>query len=207
MQDPFLGEIMLFAGTFAPVGWVDCNGQLLSIQQNSALFALLGTTYGGNGQTTFAVPDLRGAVPVGQGQGPGRSNYVQGVAGGSENVTLNNSQLPPHIHPATLKAGTVQAPLTGTITMQVSTNSGNGNPGNSSLLGSGEIFTSTIPNVVALNNKSISQNLTVDINPALNASVVTVQPNTGGGNPVPNMQPYLAIRYCIATQGIFPQRP
>lgn len=207
MESPFIGEIMLFAGNFTPLDWVDCDGRLLSIAQNQALFSLLGTTYGGDGRTTFAVPDLRGAVPIGMGQAPGRQPYNLGAKGGTETVTLNATQVPPHTHPATLKAGTVQAPLTGNITMQVSANGVDGAPGNSSLLGNSDIFTSTISNVVALNNKSISQDLKVDINPALNASVVTVAANTGGGQPVPNMQPYLAIRYCIATQGLYPQRP
>jgi microcystin-dependent protein len=207
MEYPFIGEIMLFAGTFTPRGWADCNGQLLSIAQNTALFSLLGTTYGGNGQNTFAVPDLRGAVPIGQGNGPGRQGYVQGQVGGTETVTLFANQLPAHTHPATLKAGTVQAPVTGNITMQVSSSPNSGSPTNSSLVANADIFTNNISTVVALNNKSISQNLTVDINPALNASTVTVAPNTGGGQPVPNMQPYVAIRYCIAVEGIYPSRP
>ena len=81
---PFLGQVTLFAGTFAPGGWADCNGQLLSIAQNPALFSLLGTTYGGNGQTTFALPDLRGRVPLHNGQGPGLSSRPLGQQGGSE---------------------------------------------------------------------------------------------------------------------------
>jgi len=103
VAQPFLGQIMLFAGNFAPRGWALCNGQILSIAQNTALFSLLGTTYGGNGQTTFALPDLRGRVPNHAGQGPGLSNYVQGQVGGEESVTLNTNQIPPHTHtqPAT----------------------------------------------------------------------------------------------------------
>ena len=100
MATPFLGEITLFAGNFAPRNWAFCDGQLLSISQNTALFSILGTTYGGNGQTTFALPDLRGRVPihVGGGTGPGLSTYVLGQSGGSENVTLITSQLPSHNH-------------------------------------------------------------------------------------------------------------
>lgn len=98
MSEPFIGQIVMFAGNFAPRGWAFCNGQLLAIAQNTALFSILGTTYGGNGQTTFALPDLRGRVPVHPGQGPGLSNYSLGQSGGAESVTLNAAQLPPHNH-------------------------------------------------------------------------------------------------------------
>lgn len=98
MSDPFIAEIKLFAGNFAPRGWAFCNGQILSIAQNTALFSLLGTTYGGNGQTTFALPDLRSRVPVHPGQGPGLSNVTLGQAAGSETVTLLQTQMPQHGH-------------------------------------------------------------------------------------------------------------
>lgn len=97
-MDPFLGEIRLFAGNFAPRHWAFCNGQLLAIQQNTALFSLLGTMYGGNGQTTFALPDLRGRVPLHKGLGPGLSNRTQGETGGTETVTLLATQIPQHTH-------------------------------------------------------------------------------------------------------------
>ena len=98
MSDPFLGELKLLPFNFAPRGWAFCQGQILSIAQNTALFSLLGTTYGGNGQTTFALPDLRGRVPIGQGQGPGLSPYDLGQVGGTETVTLTNANLPAHTH-------------------------------------------------------------------------------------------------------------
>lgn len=98
-MEPFIGQIGLFGFNFAPRGWALCNGQLLSITQNSALFSLLGTTYGGDGISTFALPDLRGRVPNGQGQGPGLSDYQIGQASGTENVTLIQSQMPQHNHP------------------------------------------------------------------------------------------------------------
>lgn len=91
MNDPFLGMIALFGFGFPPRGWAVCDGSLLSIAQNTALFSLLGTTYGGNGQTTFALPDLRSRVPLGQGQGPGLSNYVMGELAGTEFVTMTNA--------------------------------------------------------------------------------------------------------------------
>lgn len=95
---PMLGEVMMFGGNFAPRGWALCNGQLLSIAQNQALFALIGTTYGGDGQVTFALPDLRGRAPVHQGQGPGLNARTIGETFGSETVTLLASQMPVHNH-------------------------------------------------------------------------------------------------------------
>lgn len=98
MAEPFIGQITLFGGNFAPRGWAFCSGQLLSISQNTALFSILGTTYGGNGQTTFALPDLRGRVPVHPGQGPGLANRTLGESSGNENVTLQTEQIPAHGH-------------------------------------------------------------------------------------------------------------
>jgi microcystin-dependent protein len=97
-QDFYLGEIRMFAGNFAPQGWMKCEGQILSIAQNSALFSLLGTTYGGNGTTTFALPDLRGRAPIHSGQGPGLSVYSLGQQGGTESTTLTVNNLPAHNH-------------------------------------------------------------------------------------------------------------
>ncbi|MCO6457615.1 MAG: phage tail protein [Pirellulaceae bacterium] len=98
MSEPFIGEIRLFAGNFAPRNWAFCDGQLLSIASNTALFSLLGTTYGGNGMTTFALPDLRGRIPVHNGSGPGLTPRPLGQTGGEERVTLNESQIPSHAH-------------------------------------------------------------------------------------------------------------
>jgi microcystin-dependent protein len=98
MSSPFIGEIRIFGFNFAPRGWATCDGQILSIAQNTALFSLLGTTYGGNGTSTFALPDLRGRVPIHQGQGPGLSPYVIGQAAGTETVTLITTQIPAHVH-------------------------------------------------------------------------------------------------------------
>ncbi len=98
MSEPFLGEIRMVGFNFAPVGWALCNGQIMSIAQNTALFSLLGTTYGGNGQSTFALPNLQSSVPIHAGQGPGLSPYVLGQTGGSEAVVLNLNQLPSHGH-------------------------------------------------------------------------------------------------------------
>jgi microcystin-dependent protein len=105
MTDQFVGEIRIFAGNFAPTGWAMCNGQLLPISQNTALFSLLGTYYGGDGKSTFALPNLEGSVPLHQGQGPGLSDYVIGQSGGEQNVTLITTEMPVHNHQAMGIAG------------------------------------------------------------------------------------------------------
>ncbi|MBI1385543.1 MAG: phage tail protein [Rhizobiales bacterium] len=98
MSEPYIGQVQLFGFNFAPRGWAFCTGQLLAIAQNTALFSLLGTTYGGDGRTTFGLPDLRGRVPIGAGQGPGLANYTWGDRAGREQVTLTISQMPSHTH-------------------------------------------------------------------------------------------------------------
>lgn len=98
MSDPYTGEIRMFAGSFAPVGWAMCDGQLLAVSQNDALFSLFGTTYGGDGRTTFGLPDLRGRVPIHTGTGPGLTPRALGSAGGAEAVTVTTDQLPSHTH-------------------------------------------------------------------------------------------------------------
>jgi microcystin-dependent protein len=108
-MEPFLGQLMLVPYNFAPQGWAFCNGQIMSIAQNSALFSLLGTTYGGNGQTTFALPDLRGRVAISSGQGPGLQNYSLGEVAGSESVTLLSTQMPAHTHLVGASTGSAQA--------------------------------------------------------------------------------------------------
>ena len=98
MAQPYVGEIKMFAGNFAPEGWSFCQGQVIAISENDTLFALIGTTYGGDGQSTFALPDLRSRVPIHQGQGPGLSNYTLAQSGGAESVTLTVNQVPAHTH-------------------------------------------------------------------------------------------------------------
>lgn len=118
-SEPYLGEIMNFGGNFCPRGWAAASGQILSIAQNTALFALLGTTYGGNGQTTFALPDLRGRTPIGFGQLPGGQSYTLGQVGGQESTTLISSQMPTHTHSIAVRvssaAGTVETGVRNTL--------------------------------------------------------------------------------------------
>ena len=172
-SDPFLGEIILVPYNFAPNGWLACEGQLLSIAQNSALFSLLGTTYGGNGQTTFALPDLRGRVPMGQGNGPGLTNTVIGELKGSETNTLSVSQMPIHNH-------TVNAVLA-----EGNQNSPNGN----------------LPADTKTLDKEYSDTAATT---TMKASMIG---NSGGSQPINNMQPTLTMMYIIAIQGIYPSRP
>ena len=121
MADPFVAEIRIFPFNFSPLGWAQCNGQLLPISQNTALFSLLGTTYGGDGKSTFALPDLQGNAPMHQGQGPGLSDRSLGEMGGSTTVTLLQSEMPVHTHPlnATVEDGT-QGSLTSGVAVGTS---------------------------------------------------------------------------------------
>ena len=126
MADPFVGELRLFAGNFAPAGWMFCNGALLPISENATLFSLIGTTYGGDGQTTFGLPDLRGRVPVHRSNG-----FTLGQAGGTESVTLTTAQVPAHTHAlrASTAAGTISAPGNAVLAATGAVNSyGSGSP-------------------------------------------------------------------------------
>ena len=179
-MQPFLGQITLFPYNFAPVGWAFCQGQLLSISQNAALFALLGTQFGGNGTSTFGLPDLRGRVPNGQGQGPGLSAYNVGDQQGVEQVTLTTSTTPTHTHgfPA--------------YTVSATTNAPNGAlPAEAHGTGRGGGF---------------AVNTYAPPGTAVNLAAGQSGPVSGGGAPHNNLQPYLTLNWCIALQGIFPSR-
>jgi len=110
MSEPYVGEIRMFGGTFAPVGWLFCDGALLAISENDTLFTLIGTTYGGDGQETFGLPDLRGRVPLHMGRGKDGNNYTLGEGGGVENVTLTVQQIPSHTHPLLCNSGAATDP-------------------------------------------------------------------------------------------------
>lgn len=176
MADPFIGEIRMFAGNFNPTGWALCNGQLLPISQNAALFSILGTFYGGNGVSTFALPNLQGRVPLHWGQGPGLSQYVIGEVTGVENVTLLTTQMPLHNHTANASnAAAGQAgPANGVWAIPVDSTGA-----------AGAGFNAPPPNAT-LAPASIG--------------------NTGGSQPHTNIQPILAVSFIIALVGIFPSR-
>lgn len=176
MSEPFIGEIILFAGNFAPRGWAFCQGQILSISQNTALFSILGTTYGGNGQTTFALPDLRGRVPVGQGQGPGLAPVQLGEVAGEPTHTLLAPEMPAHSH---------QAQATGV-----------GAAGNSGSPAGGTWAASA-------NRDAIYSNAAPDTPMAVGNIAVGA---AGNSQPHNNMQPYTGLNYIIALEGIFPSR-
>jgi microcystin-dependent protein len=181
MATPFLGQITVYPYSFPPNGWADCNGQLLLISQYSALFSLLGIQYGGNGTTNFALPDLQGRIPVGQGQLPGGSDYSMGTTGGEENVTLGTSSIPQHNHAlnASTTTGSTNNPA-GMILAKPQVSGGHGGGADK-----GNIYNPAVPDT------------------SLAAASIGF---TGGSLPHNNIQPSLVLRYCIALQGIFPSR-
>lgn len=174
MSDQFVAEIRIFPFNFPPTGWAFCDGQLMPISQNTALFSLLGTTYGGDGKSTFALPDMQGNAGMQPGQGQGLSLRDLGEVGGSPSITLLVSEMPFHTHTLRVSAevGDIQIPANNTSLARS---------------GSGSAYTATASNIVQLAPQALA--------PA------------GGSLPHNNMQPYLTLNYCIALQGIFPQRP
>lgn len=181
-MEGFLGEVRIFAGNFAPRSWAFCEGQLLPISQYSALFSILGTTYGGDGRTTFGLPDLRGRVPVGEGNGPGLSDYRLGAKGGRYQVTLTQSEMPSHDHSATLKFANVIG--------------NTDNPNNAFFSGVGPVGG-------AVNSFSFNNDTTASTS---FASDTFHAGNVGGSQPTKLMQPWIAIYYIIAMQGTYPSR-
>jgi microcystin-dependent protein len=173
MSDPFVAEIRMFAGNFAPRGWALCNGQLLQISQNTALFSLLGTTYGGDGKSTFALPNLQGRAPMHAGSGPGLSPHFLGEEAGVNSVTLLTSEMPSHSH----------------LLLGTNARAGVGSPDGNVL------------------NRSVGENA---YQTTSTGSLVGMDPNmvglSGGSQPHNNMQPYLALTFIIALQGIYPPR-
>lgn len=173
MADPYVGEIRIFAGNYAPVDWALCDGSLIRIQQNSALFSVIGTTYGGDGKTTFALPNFMGAAPIHQGSGAGLTPRTLGESGGSQTVTLLSTELPNHTHG-------VNAQLTPT--------DGAGPEGAiwaSSAASRGQAIYSATPNV------------------AMNPLALNI---TGSSQPHNNMQPFVAMTFIIALQGVYPPK-
>jgi microcystin-dependent protein len=174
MSEPFIAEIRIFAGNFAPRSWAFCNGQLLPVSQNTALFSLIGTTYGGDGRTTTALPNLKGRLPMHPGRGPGLTSRRLGQRGGVEMVSLAESQMPNHNHTVRAFGFTSN---TGTPTLSTSIAVANG----------GGLFrTDTSSNMVSGSTSAL--------------------PATGGSQPHNNMQPFIAMNFIIALQGLYPSR-
>jgi microcystin-dependent protein len=175
MSDPFVAEIRIFGFNFPPTGWAFCNGQLLPISQNTALFALIGTYYGGDGKSTFALPNLQGDAPMHPGQGPGLSEHFLGEQSGSETVTLLVSEMPAHSHAMNARPTAAVPPSATPV--------GNG---------------------ASRSNSRPYSPSGVSATGQMNFTAVGI---AGGGLPHNNMMPYLTLNFCIALQGIFPQRP
>jgi microcystin-dependent protein len=176
MADPFVGEIRAFGFNFAPQGWAMCNGQILSIAQNTALFSLLGTFYGGDGKSNFALPNLEGQVPIHQGQGAGLSDYVLGEQGGVDSVTLLSTEMPSHSHNALAVAakGTSAEPTGGFWAEAAAAR------------GSVPSYSDQTTSPVALNPAAIG--------------------TAGGSQAHENRPPLLVVNFCIALQGVYPAR-
>ena len=180
MSDYFLGEVRMFGGNFAPVDWAFCNGQILSIAQYTALFSLIGTTYGGDGVTTFALPNMQSRVPMHYGQGPGLSPRVMGEMAGTEEVTLLLNQMPAHNHMAlaSLDTGSLHGP-----------------------------DNTAVPATPAAGSGAVDLYATTGANPL---TITPMAPQMigidGGGLPHDNMMPYLCVSFIIALQGLYPSR-
>ena len=173
MAEPFVAEIRIFAGNFAPRGWAMCNGQILPISQNTALFSLLGTQYGGNGTSNFALPNLQGRAPMHQGQGPGLTDRVIGEQSGEVSVTLLANELAPHTHTFGCGAGS-----------------------------KGE--TNTVSNNILVDEKAGTTNIYAPTSDGTQMNAL--QPTSASTLPHENRQPFLALNFIIAMQGIFPAR-
>ncbi|PWE00692.1 phage tail protein [Marinilabilia rubra] len=199
-QEGFVGEIRMFAGNFAPRGWAFCDGQLLLITEYTALFSILGTTYGGDGRTNFALPDLRGRAPIQAGQGPGLSYYPLGARTGRETISLTTLNLPSHSHLAQLEDATTNVNIKASSSTGTSSVPGQGGATTIAATGTGrtggpELYNTENPDV-ELNTGSRQ----ATINGTINVS------NTGGSLPVSNVQPVIAIHYIICLNGIYPSR-
>lgn len=185
MANPFIAEIIMFGGNFAPRGWAFCNGQLLPIAQNTALFSLIGTIYGGDGRTTTALPDLRGRTPVSAGSGPGLQTFRQGQRGGSETTTLTSITLPSHSHTVTYAD----------TKMGQGAHTGGGDDSNPQ----GRYPSNS-------DGEDLYSNSATGTMGAATVNAVTTVPNQGAGQSFSNMQPVLAVNFIIAITGTFPSR-
>ncbi|TFH86516.1 phage tail protein [Billgrantia azerbaijanica] len=206
-EEPYMGSLCITAASCCPRGYVEAQGQLLPISQYTALFSLLGTVYGGDGSTSFGVPDLRGRTPVGQGTGTGLSRVIPGERRGQERLTMSVAQMPTHSHAAAFTpSGSGGGDIEVTIPVSGNT-SGNQNVPDAShsyLAGS-----PGGPNGAQMWSATMSQVATVKGVTASGGGgggTVTIG-NTGGGQPIETLPPQLGVRYCLAVQGLYPSRP
>jgi microcystin-dependent protein len=180
-MEGYIGEVRMFGGNFNPRSWMLCQGQIMSIQQNTALFALIGTTYGGDGQSTFALPDLRGRIAIHPGQGPGLSPYVLGQKAGTESITLNANAVANHSHSIAGSAGILVSSQDGHSALPVN-------------------------NFPAINGDTIYAS-TTDNSQMAPATVSLIAAAAGSGTqPIPIMKPYLVLNFIICIEGIFPSQ-
>jgi microcystin-dependent protein len=196
MNNPFIGQVTLFAGNFPPRAFAFCQGQLLPIASNTALFSILGTTYGGDGRTTFALPDLRGRCAIHPGRGPGLSTYVLGERQGIERVNLNLLQLPSHNHIANTSG------LSMSVSIPASSANGTTSDPSGNILAKQLDFNDE--NVSAFAASS-AQNVNLAPSPTTLGGTVSLN-NTGGSQSHENRRPFIAINYIIALQGTYPSR-
>jgi microcystin-dependent protein len=212
-MDPFIGEIRMFTGTYAPQDWLLCWGQTLPITQYQALFAIIGTQFGGDGRTNFLLPDLRGRIPVCAGAGANLTPRNQGDKGGSEKVALDATQTPAHIHPITNTAtATHTLTVGGSGTIKCSNVIGNtmdptgAYPAKSKTTtdpdycDASKLTGTMASDAVLLNGATLAGDINVNV-------ASTCQPAGGGGLGHDNMQPFLSINFIIAINGVFPPRP
>lgn len=213
-MEPFLGQILIVGFTFPPRGWATCGGQIMSIAQNSALFSLLGTTYGGNGQVTFGLPNLGGRTPIGQGQSPGTSLYVLGQMSGVENTTLLTQNMPMHQHTATTSVAVDASGVSATTTINAvsAPTARAANPAGNVLTvpqtsGASPVAVQAFaaPTAGAAVTMAPEMATTALHGAPVISAATTVQP-AGGSQPFSILQPYIAMNYIIATDGIFPSR-
>ena len=188
-MEPFLGQVMIFAGNFAPRGWALCEGQILAISQYQALFSLLGTTYGGDGRTSFGLPDLRGRAPISPGSGPGLPTYRWGQKGGQATHILTTLEMPSHSH-------------ANTVAMSGEVRVGTSSQGSDTASPDASVLCATTGNIVY--NEETPDRSLGGVSSTLSPTVSIL--NQGGSQAHNNMQPYLAINYIIALQGLFPSR-
>ena len=193
MVEAYIGEVRLFAGNFDPRNWAFCHGQLIAIRQNTALFSILGTTYGGDGRTTFGLPDFRDHVGVGVGQGPGLSARVLGETGGENNVTLSPYEIPYHTHGVVLsdepKLKVSSSPATQTTPIT-----------GSSIAQPGFLVNGSFAPTMGVNVEEPKVEINANIDMKLNTHA------SGGSIAHNNMQPYIGMNYVICLYGIFPPR-